>query len=314
MKSDPNVARSSRGAAFRRRVVRASKELAKYSAKVGTRFVPGGIVREEDVDAVLEALGSSADDRLFEFVNKFEFMFDSLVEEYVGEKGFLVVFIDDLDRCLPENAIEVMEALKLYLDRANCVFVLGVEPTIVEEAIKRRYNDSASLSATEYIEKIIQIPFVLPRPRTDMLLALSKASGARAVPKQSKRMGTLIRVGTNRNPRRVKRFLNTFSLAAQTDGGRLSREEKLSLAKVLLIQMRFPRFYRALVDDPGLITKVSEKPESAWEDAGVGELREDVGLVQFLLQTSDVAAEVEDVRRWIRAAAPAEPANELEAG
>jgi KAP family P-loop domain len=313
MKSDPDVARSSRRAAFRRRVVRASKELAKYSAKVGTRFVPGGIVREEDVDAVLEALGSSADDRLFEFVNKFEFMFDSLVKDYVGEKGFLVVFIDDLDRCLPENAIEVMEALKLYLDRANCIFVLGVEPTIVEEAIKRRYNDSASLSATEYIEKIIQIPFVLPRPRTDMLLALSSASGATAVPKQSKRMGTLIRAGTNRNPRRVKRFLNAFSLAAQTDGGRLSREEKLSLAKVLLIQMRFPRFYGALVDDPGLITKVSGKPESAWEDAGVGELREDVRLVQFLSQTSDVAAQVEDVRRWIRAAVPAEPASEVDA-
>jgi hypothetical protein len=126
-------------------------------------------------------------------------------------------------------------------------------------------------------------------------------------------MGTLIRAGTNRNPRRVKRFLNAFSLAAQTDGGRLSREEKLSLAKVLLIQMRFPRFYGALVDDPGLITKVSGKPESAWEDAGVGELREDVRLVQFLSQTSDVAAQVEDVRRWIRAAVPAEPASEVDA-
>jgi hypothetical protein len=313
MKNDPDGARPSRRASFRKRVVRASKELAIYSAKVGTRFVPGGIVREEDIDAVLEAIGSSADDRLFEFVNKFEFIFDSLVTEYVGDDGYLVVFIDDLDRCLPENAIEVMEALKLYLDRANCVFVVGVDPTIVEEAIRRRYKDSATLSATEYVEKIIQIPFVLPRPRTDMLLALASTSGAKAVPHRSKRMGTLIRAGTNRNPRRVKRFLNAFSLAAQTDGGKLSRDEKLSLAKVLLIQMRFPRFYRALVEDPGLITKLSGKTESAWRDAGVGRLYEDPELVQFLLRTSDVPAEVGDVRRWISAALPAASAEELDA-
>jgi hypothetical protein len=312
MKNDP-ATKPLRRAAFRKRVVRASKELAKYSAKVGTRFVPGGIVREEDIDAVLEALGSSADDRLFEFVNKFEFMFDSLVKEYVGDEGYLVLFIDDLDRCLPENAIEVMEALKLYLDRANCVFVVGVEPTIVEEAIKRRYNHSTTLSATEYIEKIIQIPFVLPRPRTDMLLALSRASGATAVPHRSKRMGTLIRAGTNRNPRRVKRFLNAFSLAAVTDGGKLSRDEKLSLAKVLLVQMRFPRFYRALAEDPGLITKLSGKPKNAWQDAGVGQLYEDGELVQFLSRTSEVASEVADVRRWISAALPDEPPDEFDA-
>jgi hypothetical protein len=153
----------------------------------------------------------------------------------------------------------------------------------------------------------------LPRPRTDMLLALSSTSGATAVPTRSKRMGTLIRAGTNRNPRRVKRFLNAFSLAAQTDGGKLSRDQKLSLAKVLLIQMRFPRFYRALVEDPRLITKLSGKPESVWQAEGVGHLHEDAGLVRFLTETSDVASGVADVRRWISAAYPLEPVEEVDA-
>ena len=101
----------------------------------------------------------------------------------------------------------------------------------------------------------------------------------------------------------MKRFLNAFSLAAQIDGGTLSREQKLSLAKVLLVQMRFPRFYRALADDPGLITKLSGKPNNAWQEAGLDQLYEDAELVQFLSRTSDVASEVADVRRWIRAAA-----------
>ena len=57
MKTDPEVAKRSKGEEFREDVVHASKELAKYAAKVATRFIPGGMIREEDVDAVLAAIG-----------------------------------------------------------------------------------------------------------------------------------------------------------------------------------------------------------------------------------------------------------------
>lgn len=309
MKTDPEAERLSRGQAFRERVVHASKELAKYSAKVGTRFVPGGILREEDVDAVLAALGSSADDELFEFVNRFETEFDKLVKEYVGDDGYLVVFIDDLDRCLPENAIEVMEALKLYLDRSNCVFVVGVEPGIIEEAIRRRYNDNPSLSATEYLEKIVQIPLVVPRTRTKMALSLAAPAGDGTFPQGIRK---LIRIGTNRNPRRVKRFLNGFTIASRI-AGELSPEEQLSLAKILLIQMRFPDFYRSLMEDSGRVERLSDADLTTWEQEGLGRLYKDVALRQFLRETHEIPSHKRDVRRWVRVAdVQAASAEELE--
>src|SRR5207244_5753649 len=125
-----------------------------------------------------------------------------------GEHGYIVVFIDDLDRCLPENAIEVMEALKVYLDRSDCVFVVGVEPTVLEEAIMLRYNDNSALSATDYLEKIVQVPIFVPRTRLKMGLAL----GERMFPDE---MDRLVRHGTKRNPRRIKRFLNASGLASR---------------------------------------------------------------------------------------------------
>jgi hypothetical protein len=166
MKSDPGISDAARRESFKRRVIAVSQALGKYAAKVGTRFIPGGIIQEGDIDDLWKAISSTVEDGSpFEFMNRFELEFGRLVDEYVGE-SYLVVFIDDLDRCLPENAIEVLEALKLYLDKANCVFVIGVDPSIIEAAIALRYAARSSLSATMYLEKVIQVPVAVPRVRT----------------------------------------------------------------------------------------------------------------------------------------------------
>jgi hypothetical protein len=92
----------------------------------------------------------------------------------------LVVLIDDLDRCSPERIVENLEAIKLFLNVGNTAFVIGADPRIVRHAIAVRYRDSleaAKLSAApgesaveageqlvrDYLEKLIQVPYHLPR-------------------------------------------------------------------------------------------------------------------------------------------------------
>ncbi len=113
---DEDLKKEESGKQLVERISEVASNLAIFAAKVGTRFVPGGIIKEVDVDELVNAIRPlSATEQQFSFFNEFEKTFDSLVEDYVGVDGRLVVFIDDLDRCLPENAIMVMEALKLYL-------------------------------------------------------------------------------------------------------------------------------------------------------------------------------------------------------
>ncbi len=86
----------------------------------------------------------------------------------------VVIFIDDLDRCLPERVIDTLEAIKLFLSVDNTAFVIGADERILKHSISMHLqlhtfnNNSDFLQTTEqivtdYIEKLIQIPYRIPK-------------------------------------------------------------------------------------------------------------------------------------------------------
>jgi hypothetical protein len=95
------------------------------------------------------------------------------VVHLVSPKYPLVVMIDDLDRCLPEKALHVLEAMKLFLDVKGCIFILAADKEIVENAIQtklkeyqlpvdRKFADSKQTFGQAYFEKLVHLPFSLP--------------------------------------------------------------------------------------------------------------------------------------------------------
>lgn len=82
-----------------------------------------------------------------------------------------------IDRCLPENAVQLLEGLKVLLDLRNFVFVMGVAQEVIERGIRVRYQElfrncfEEDLPDIEgrYLDKIIQFPFSLPAPVPDAL-------------------------------------------------------------------------------------------------------------------------------------------------
>jgi GTPase SAR1 family protein len=86
----------------------------------------------------------------------------------------LVILIDDLDRCSNERIIENLEAIKLFLNVERTAFVIGADPRIVRHAIEVRYaqmkfkderdpGEASDRLVTDYLEKLIQIPYRLPK-------------------------------------------------------------------------------------------------------------------------------------------------------
>lgn len=144
----------------------------------------------------------------------------------VDEKSFrIVVFIDDLDRCLPDKAVELLEAIKLFLDIEGYLFIIGVDREVVKKGISYRYRffehreekerDNLIISPEDYLDKMIQLPLELPAIEHGRKITFIEnlVDGS----EEFKKHARIIEMGIGDNPRTLKRFTNllafTVSLA-----------------------------------------------------------------------------------------------------
>jgi KAP family P-loop domain len=135
------------------------------------------------------------------------------------QKLNFLFLVDDIDRCLPDKAVEMLEAIKLFLDIPGCAFVLALDDEVVERGIAHRYRDYLDLTdraaesiayslkperyeeyrsryssarlppitGHEYLEKIIQLPFRLPRWDKDEMRDFLRATFPTTFPKPAEK-------------------------------------------------------------------------------------------------------------------------------
>ncbi len=102
---------------------------------------------------------------------RFRDFFEQAIRIVTDNKGLLVIFIDDLDRCEGDVAYRLLESLKLYLNAKNCVYILGLDQQHLESSIAKALSGEKETwryrpIARDYLSKIFQNLFVLPVPRT----------------------------------------------------------------------------------------------------------------------------------------------------
>ena len=201
----------------------------------------------------------------------------------------LVIFIDDLDRCLPEQAIGVLEAIKVFLDIQGCVFVLGVDREIIERGIRVRYKEFAlagdaagvfPVAERDYLEKIVQIPFALPplAPNTMSAFLCSRLPSVLDTEGDVALVAALMTAGLQRNPRKVKRSFNIFRLHMSLDRAHGRQTAAGLIAKLTVIQTSFADLYERIARDPLVLRQVEQIVRGMPGAGAIGqELRDAVG-------------------------------------
>lgn len=121
-----------------------------------------GEVQAKDIEEILNKFKESDKTRteIKNFRNEFKELLDKSKVENV------VVFIDELDRCLPDTVLEVFEAMRLFLFVDGMSFVIGADERLIQYSIKSKYKEVPGNNmdiGKEYLEKVIQYPLCIPQ-------------------------------------------------------------------------------------------------------------------------------------------------------
>jgi uncharacterized protein YjbI with pentapeptide repeats len=175
----------------------------------------------------------------------------------------IIVYVDDLEKCSPKKAFELLEIIRVFQDVEGFIFIIGISHDML---IKLSYieDNEKSNEGEHYIKKLIQVPIALPKwSNQDIVKLVRDFIKKGMIHDKFKEVVDknieLISVAIDNNPREIKRFLNNFIVAHEIFSGKKSFEKKELIfsgkksfdAKELLviqaIHLRWKKFYNLLI-------------------------------------------------------------------
>lgn len=197
--------------------------------------------------------------KLFEDrASAYERLKKALKDAFEGDSPSAFVFVDELDRCRPDYAINYLETIKHVFDIHGLVFVLSIDHDHLQSSARALFGQD--LVFPEYLRKFVQRTFKLPSITTEGYSELSNSyvdhfieiAGKRScmmkVDGMGKRAKELI-AGFKMNPRQIQ---EAFRIMGHTLSGTDEKRGKLltclGLATILLsiLKVSLPQVYEAI--------------------------------------------------------------------
>jgi len=172
----------------------------------------------------------------------------------------LIVYIDDLDRLEPANAVQILELLKNIFSIKKSVFVLAIDYNVVVKGLAKKFGALTKENRWEYdafFHKIIQLTFQMPVNSYDignyLRLLLKDIGFVQENELKAENLEKLIKVTIGGNPRSIKRLVNNIALnkifISLKDNPKMKKPEKFLLVALNCIQIQYPKVYEALTLD-----------------------------------------------------------------
>jgi hypothetical protein len=134
---------------------------------------------------------------------------DILIREH---KDKLVIFIDDMDRCLPNSAVRFLEILKHFINSKRCIFILAIDNKIIARHINNVLWHPAI--GDEYLQKLIPYSFYIPNKSINKL-AVETLIDSDLTTEQQEIIAKTISINAKNNIRQAQIVLHKFIFYAR---------------------------------------------------------------------------------------------------
>ena len=181
--------------------------------------------------SVLSTIGDITE-KASEFINEYvesekedlESLKDNINNELTNFDKKIIIVIDDIDRLCDDEIREIFQLVKSIADFKNTIYILSYDREIVTKALDKTQQDKGE----EYLEKIVQVPLVLPYiSKSDLdKIFINRLNITINIPDEEYDNSYFSEIYYNglaenfENLRDIERYMNVFSL-----GINLAREE-----------------------------------------------------------------------------------------
>jgi len=239
----------------------------KGAAKIGASVIGGNAA----ADATTELFSNK--NTIRELRTELRKVSEDIVGASSNEISKAVIYVDDLDRIEPKDAVKILELLKNVFDVPNCVFVLAIDYQVVVKGLKEKFGDPEKneWEFRAFFDKIIQLPFMMPMSQYDIGNYVLDLLGKIEYIEDSHdntiqdEITELVQHSIGGNPRSLKRLINSLTLidifsklsdedqdedenldetSIESDG------DKIILLALVCLQISYPVFHELLSESP----------------------------------------------------------------
>ncbi|HHT9105983.1 MAG TPA: KAP family P-loop NTPase fold protein [Candidatus Wujingus californicus] len=148
--------------------------LAKKALPVAGKIATAGLfdldafIKEALADLVADVVDDAVDAYTAEknLLEQFHKSLTSTIERLntEGKKPQLIVFVDEVDRCRPTFAVELLERIKHLFNVPNAIFVISLDKQQLAVSLSAVYG--SGINSEEYLRRFIDPEYALPRVNT----------------------------------------------------------------------------------------------------------------------------------------------------
>ena len=247
--------------------------LAKGALRVATTAVAGDEARK----VVSELIGDNSN-----VISELKSQLDSIAKTINNtEKGRvaryekIVIYVDDLDRIDPPDAVAILELLKNIFNVKHCIFVLAIDYQVVIKGLKDKFGERTDENEWEFrafFDKIIQLPFMMPVSQYDIgnyVEQLLEQIGFLVKDQEifdkmdtpiDEMIKQIVKLSIGGNPRALKRLVNSLSLiqifadlksTEEQENNELNETEKdMLMFSIMCMQIKYPEIYDVISKHP----------------------------------------------------------------
>ena len=184
----------------------------------------------------------------------------------------IVIYVDDLDRIEPKDAVQVLELLKNIFSVPNCVFVLAIDYQVVVKGLEHKFGVRTEENEWEFrafFDKIIQLPFMMPMGQynigkyvSDLLKQIGFIESDDDFDQEIQKV---LSHSIGGNPRSLKRLVNSLALIdiftsidEEIENNKIGDDnlediKQMIMFSLVCLQISFPAVYELLIKQPDFL-------------------------------------------------------------